>query len=191
MSPVDYFKYGAEVMMSNPRYVTDWSIVAGMKRIGLEPGKNFDASKAGSDVLAKGAAEAEAHARESNRRSPVGLTAGRCSAPIGGPPNHAAHGTACANDGQQEGLDAVRTVQFSEHTARHVPVGRFRKGGSPTTRRSASPGPRLRPPAIRHGLRRTALASRRTRSAASRGLPSLFCSTAASAAAMSCVWDGK
>ena len=57
MPPVDYFKYGAEVMKSNPPHVTDWSIVARMKRIGLEPGKSFDASKAGADVLVKGAAD--------------------------------------------------------------------------------------------------------------------------------------
>jgi hypothetical protein len=46
-----------EVMKSNPPHVTDWSIVARMKRIGLEPGKSFDASKAGGDVLVKGAAD--------------------------------------------------------------------------------------------------------------------------------------
>jgi hypothetical protein len=57
MAPVDYFKYGAEVMKSNRPHVTDWSIVARMKSIGFEPGKSFDASKAGVDVLAKGAAD--------------------------------------------------------------------------------------------------------------------------------------
>ena len=52
----EYFKYGAELMKQNPPHATDWSIIARMKRIGLEPGKSFDASKVSADVLAKGAA---------------------------------------------------------------------------------------------------------------------------------------
>jgi hypothetical protein len=57
MAAGDYFKYGAELMKRNPPHFTDWSIVARMKRIGLEPGKSFDASKVSADVLAKGAAD--------------------------------------------------------------------------------------------------------------------------------------
>jgi hypothetical protein len=57
MAPVDYFKYGAELMKSNKPHITDWSIVARMKRIGLEPGKSLDTTKVSADVLAKGAAE--------------------------------------------------------------------------------------------------------------------------------------
>ena len=56
MPIVQYFKYGAELMKQNPAHLTDWSIVARMKRIGLEPGNSFDASKASADVLAQGAA---------------------------------------------------------------------------------------------------------------------------------------
>jgi len=56
MPAVEYFKYGAELMKRNPPHATDWSIVARMKRIGLEPGKSFDASKVSADVLANGAA---------------------------------------------------------------------------------------------------------------------------------------
>ena len=56
MPIVQYFKYGAELMKQNPPHLTDWSIVARMKRIGLEPGNSFDASKASADVLAQGAA---------------------------------------------------------------------------------------------------------------------------------------
>ena len=52
----EYFKYGAELMKQNPPHATDWSIIARMKRIGLEPGKSFDASKVSADVLVKGAA---------------------------------------------------------------------------------------------------------------------------------------
>jgi hypothetical protein len=51
-----YFNYGAELMKRNPPHVSDWSIVARMQRIGLEPGKSFDASKASAEVLTQGAA---------------------------------------------------------------------------------------------------------------------------------------
>jgi hypothetical protein len=50
-----YFKYGAELMKDNPPHVTDWSTLARLKRIGIEPGR-FDASKIDAGVLAKGAA---------------------------------------------------------------------------------------------------------------------------------------
>jgi hypothetical protein len=56
MPPLVYFRYGAELMKDNPPHLTDWSIVARMRRIGLEPGK-FDAKKAGAETLAKAAAE--------------------------------------------------------------------------------------------------------------------------------------
>jgi hypothetical protein len=56
MPAVDYFGYGAELMKQNPPHVTDWSIVARMKRIGLEPGKSFNAGEVSADVLAQGAA---------------------------------------------------------------------------------------------------------------------------------------
>ena len=55
MPAVEYFKYGAELMKQNPPHATDWSTVARMKRIGLEPGKSFDTSKASVEVLAQGA----------------------------------------------------------------------------------------------------------------------------------------
>ena len=37
-----FFKYAAELMKANPPHVTDWSILARLKRIGIEPGKSFD-----------------------------------------------------------------------------------------------------------------------------------------------------
>ncbi|MCA1370935.1 DUF1254 domain-containing protein [Bradyrhizobium sp. BRP14] len=44
--PADkYFAYAAELMKVNAPHLTDWSIVARMKKIGIEPGKSFDASK--------------------------------------------------------------------------------------------------------------------------------------------------
>lgn len=52
----DYFKHGAELMKVNRPHATDWSIVARMKRIGLEPGKSFDTSKVSADTLSLGAA---------------------------------------------------------------------------------------------------------------------------------------
>jgi hypothetical protein len=56
MAPVDYFKLGAELMKLNPPHLTDWSTVARLKRIGIEPGKSFDASKVPPDGLARAAA---------------------------------------------------------------------------------------------------------------------------------------
>lgn len=55
MPAADYFRYGAELMKANPPHATDWSTIARMKRIGIEPGR-FDASKVSPDVLAKGVA---------------------------------------------------------------------------------------------------------------------------------------
>ncbi|WP_277127543.1 DUF1254 domain-containing protein [Chlorogloeopsis fritschii] len=40
-----YFSYGAELMKINPPHLTDWSIVARLKRIGIELGKSFDFEK--------------------------------------------------------------------------------------------------------------------------------------------------
>jgi hypothetical protein len=56
MPALEYFNYGAELMKENPPHLTDWSIIARMKRIGLEPGKSFDSSKVKADVLVRGAA---------------------------------------------------------------------------------------------------------------------------------------
>jgi hypothetical protein len=56
MSALEYFKYGAELMKKNRPHLTDWSTVARMKRIGLEPGKSFDEGKVNADILVRGAA---------------------------------------------------------------------------------------------------------------------------------------
>lgn len=42
MPAAAYFKFGAEIMKLQPPHVTDWSILARLKRIGIEPGKSFD-----------------------------------------------------------------------------------------------------------------------------------------------------
>jgi hypothetical protein len=55
MTPAAYFAYGAELMKDNPPHLTDWSIDARMKRIGLVAGESFDAGKADADILARGA----------------------------------------------------------------------------------------------------------------------------------------
>jgi hypothetical protein len=55
MPAAEYFTYGAELMKQNPPHITDWSIIARMKRIGFEPGKSF-AAKVSANALAHGAA---------------------------------------------------------------------------------------------------------------------------------------
>lgn len=55
MPPAEFFKYAAELMKQNPPHATDWSTLARMKHIGIEPGK-FDNTKVGADVLTQAAA---------------------------------------------------------------------------------------------------------------------------------------
>jgi hypothetical protein len=46
-APADkYFAYAAELLKLHPPHITDQPIIARMKRIGIEPGKSFDLSKA-------------------------------------------------------------------------------------------------------------------------------------------------
>jgi hypothetical protein len=52
MSGADYFTYAAELMRMHPPHITDWSLVARMKRIGLEPGKPFDAARLDPEIRA-------------------------------------------------------------------------------------------------------------------------------------------
>jgi len=47
-----YYSYGAELMKLHAPHVTDWSIVARMRRIGIDPGKSFEFDKAPAEVKA-------------------------------------------------------------------------------------------------------------------------------------------
>ncbi|NIX77184.1 DUF1254 domain-containing protein [Microvirga terricola] len=46
-----FFAYAAELMKLHPPHITDQPIIARMKRIGLEPGKRFDATKLEPTVI--------------------------------------------------------------------------------------------------------------------------------------------
>ncbi len=45
-----YFTYAAELMKLHPPHITDWSMVARLRRIGIEPGKTFEWEKADPTV---------------------------------------------------------------------------------------------------------------------------------------------
>jgi hypothetical protein len=45
MDAAEYFAYAAKLMKLHPPHVTDWSIISRLHRIGLEPGRDFDATK--------------------------------------------------------------------------------------------------------------------------------------------------
>lgn len=52
MPGTKYFAFAAETMKVNPPHATDWSIVARMRRIGIEPGRSFDVASLDPDVRA-------------------------------------------------------------------------------------------------------------------------------------------
>lgn len=71
MPAAKFFAYGAELMKFHPPHATDWSQIARLKRIGIEPGKSFDAEKLNQNI--KGAldkARADALA-EMNAKKPT------------------------------------------------------------------------------------------------------------------------
>jgi len=45
MDAASFFAYAAELMKLHPPHITDWSIVSQLQRIGIEPGKSFDAAR--------------------------------------------------------------------------------------------------------------------------------------------------
>jgi hypothetical protein len=52
MSAAKFFSYAAELLKANSPHVTDWSTVARLKHLGIEPGKSFDFDKASPEVKA-------------------------------------------------------------------------------------------------------------------------------------------
>ena len=63
MSANEFFAYAADVLKVNPPHITDQPIIARMKRIGIEPGKSFDAGKL-DPAVAKGLQDVPAQARK-------------------------------------------------------------------------------------------------------------------------------
>jgi len=55
MPAPEFFRYGTELMKLHPPHMTDWSTIARMRRIGLEPRK-FDPAKTSAEILAQAAA---------------------------------------------------------------------------------------------------------------------------------------
>jgi hypothetical protein len=50
MRPADFFEYAAELMKLHPPHITDWSMVARLKRIGIEAGESFEFKEADEAV---------------------------------------------------------------------------------------------------------------------------------------------
>ncbi len=50
LAAADYFASAAELMKVNPPHATDWSMLARLRRIGLEPGEAFDSQAVGPAV---------------------------------------------------------------------------------------------------------------------------------------------
>ncbi|MEA2306052.1 MAG: hypothetical protein QOH43_3332 [Solirubrobacteraceae bacterium] len=52
MSAVDFFDLASALMKPHPPHLTDWSVLARMRRIGLRPGEGFSAERLDPDVAA-------------------------------------------------------------------------------------------------------------------------------------------
>ena len=63
MSAGNYFAYAAELLKVNPPHITDQPIIAQMRRIGIEPGKDFDIGKI-DPVVQKALGAVPAHAQK-------------------------------------------------------------------------------------------------------------------------------
>jgi hypothetical protein len=58
-----FFAYAAELLKVNPPHITDQPIIAQLKKLGIEPGKSFDLSKA-DPVVQRGLANAAGEAQQ-------------------------------------------------------------------------------------------------------------------------------
>jgi len=58
MPAIAFFQYAAELLRVNRPHLTDWSVVARMRRIGLEVGKSFGGGDVAGDILERGRAGA-------------------------------------------------------------------------------------------------------------------------------------
>ena len=63
MPAAKFFAYAAELLMINPPHITDEPIIAQMRQIGIEPGKNFDMTKL-DPVIGKAVADAPEEGRK-------------------------------------------------------------------------------------------------------------------------------
>ncbi|UFX42473.1 DUF1254 domain-containing protein [Bradyrhizobium sp. 41S5] len=63
MAAARYFAYAAELLKVNPPHITDQPMIAQLKKIGIEPGKNFDIEKL-DPAVRKALASAPEDARE-------------------------------------------------------------------------------------------------------------------------------
>lgn len=50
MSAARYYGYAAELLKLNPPHITDWSTIARLAKLGIEPGKSFEFDKAAPEV---------------------------------------------------------------------------------------------------------------------------------------------
>lgn len=53
MTAVDFFSYAAEILRVNPPHATDFSILARLAHLGIEPGKSFDAARFSAEQRAE------------------------------------------------------------------------------------------------------------------------------------------
>jgi hypothetical protein len=50
MTPFAFFRYAAELLRTNPPHLTDWSIIARLRRIGIEMGRLYDPERLDSTI---------------------------------------------------------------------------------------------------------------------------------------------
>jgi len=74
MAADKYFAYAAGLLKVNPPHITDQPMIVRMRRLGIEPGKSFDLSKADAALrrgLERAVPTASRPCRQNCQRSPV------------------------------------------------------------------------------------------------------------------------